>query len=158
MNIDIDKIKKMTNEKIGYANFQEERQKRKKKDKCVLFISGLLFLIIITSLSVNAATNNGILNLVKKLIKVNGESKNAYIYDDYNIVSYDESENQISDHAKCIKYYPYKNTEDNESTICFPENTEFQSIEIFYDDNNYYSGFHITGYTDGEYFDYSTTN
>ena len=84
---------------------------------------------MVGTITVNATTNNGIVNLVKKIININGEEKEVKEYIDKNAYFYDESGN--SQNAKCIEY-----NGENNFTICFLEDTKFEDIEVYLDDYN----------------------
>lgn len=77
--IDTKKIKKMTNNLIAYDNYEKERKMKKKKIKQITFTFLALFVVIGGTITVDAATDNAISNLVKDAltVKVNGQDKNA---------------------------------------------------------------------------------
>lgn len=154
-NIDIESIKSKTNNKIGYYNFKEERKNRRKKLKHFYIALGIILVVTIGTFTVNATTNNGIINLINKIIKVNNKETTAEIYElpAQKIYSKCKGDYVITDSQKCIKYSPIIDYDGNESTICYPLDTEFDDIEIFYDKNNHFAGFHITGTKNGEAFD-----
>ena len=154
-NIDIESIKNKTNNKIGYYNFKEESIKKSQIRKGICTALSIVLILTISTFTVNAATNNGIVNLINKIIKVNNKDTVAEIYEvpSQEVYSKCEGKYVTTDSEKCIKYSPIKDYDGNESTICYPLDTEFDNIEIFYDENNHFSGFHITGTSNGEYFD-----
>jgi len=77
--IDTEKIKKMTNNLIAYNNYEKEQKMKNKKLKNTLYTFLGLCIIIGGTITIDAATNNKISNLVKEVltIKINGEEKNA---------------------------------------------------------------------------------
>lgn len=159
-NIDLNKIKEMTNNKIGYSNYEKEECMRKKNLKYGIYCMSICFLLVIGAITVNAATNNGIINFFTRIIKVNNQEKEATIYTKGGDTVYDKWQEKYvtNTESKCIEYSPFKDSKDNTSTICFPLNTEFDEIEIYYDNNNFFSGFHISGVSNGEKFDYKINN
>lgn len=75
----INKILNLTNDKIGYANFEREEIMKKAKMKKALYgFMGVCILTIGTA-SVNALTDNSITKAIDNLskVKVNGEDYNA---------------------------------------------------------------------------------
>lgn len=154
-NIDIERIKNKTNNKIGYYNFKEENRKKWQIPKYICITLCMFLVLAIGTFTVNAATNNGIINLLNKIIKVNGKEAAAEIYEVPSQKFYSKCEGKyvVTDSAKCVKYSPIKEYDGNESTICYPLDTEFENIEIFYDKNNHFAGFHITGTSNGKKFD-----
>lgn len=159
-NINLQKIKEMTNKKIGYSNYEKEVFMRKKVLKCSIYSISICCLLAIGTITVNAMTDNGIVNFISKMIKVNGEEKKASIYTTGGDVGYDKCNGKYitNTESKCIEYSPFADSKDNTSTLCFPLDTEFDEIEIYYDDNNFFSGFHISGISNGEKFDYTLNN
>lgn len=75
------KILNMTNNKIGYANFEREEIMKKKKIRKVLYVFMGVSILSISTLSVNALTDNSIGkaidNLTNVKVKVNGENYNS---------------------------------------------------------------------------------
>lgn len=68
--IDTFKIKEMTNQLIGYDNFKMEEDMRKKKyKKIALFTLGFV-LFGGSVVTVNALTNNGVVNTIGKVIPI----------------------------------------------------------------------------------------
>ena len=75
----INKILEMTNDKIGYANFEREETMKKAKMKKVLYGFMGVCVLTIGTVSVNALTDNSITKAIDNLskVKVNGEDYNA---------------------------------------------------------------------------------
>lgn len=79
----IDNIMRITNTKIGYANYEREELMKKNKMKKVLYAFMGVSILTVSTVSVNALTDNSIgkaidetiNNLVK--VKVNGEDYNS---------------------------------------------------------------------------------
>lgn len=154
-NIDIERIKNKTNNKIGYYNFQEENLQKKRIQQSFLTTLCIVLILTIGTFTVNASTNNGIVNLLNKVIKVNNQEAAAEIYEvpSQKVYSKCEGKYVTTEKEKCVKYSPIKDYDGNESTICYPIDTEFEDIEIFYDEKNHFAGFHIKGVTNGKHFD-----
>lgn len=154
--LDLNKIKQMTNNKIGYSNYESEEFMKKKRIKLVIYCVSIFFLLILGTITVNAATNNSIIEFVTKIIKVNGTEKEGKIYITDGETAYSKCSGKYvtNTESKCVEYSPYKDSKENTSTICFPLDTEFDEIEIYYNENNFFSGFHISGTSNGEEFDY----
>lgn len=74
-------IKKRTNQLIGYENFRKEEEKRMKKMKNYMIVLGITTVFLGSAVTVNAMTDNGIVNKVKDAlelkVKINGQDKNA---------------------------------------------------------------------------------
>lgn len=124
----INKILNMTNNKIGYANFEREETMKKKKMKKVLYAFMGISILSVSTLSVNALTDNSlgkaIDNLVK--VKVNGKNYNSTCTEneDGSIsckVGNTGSEYTIYEDGKDYNYN-FDTTEDNGNSI--------QSVEI----------------------------
>lgn len=159
-NVNLQKIKEMTNKKIGYSNYEKEEFMRKKFFKYGIYSISICCLLAVGTITVNAATNNGIINFINRVIKVNGQEKEASIYTEGGDVFYDERTGEYitNTESKCIEYSPFANSKESTSVICFPLDTEFDEIEIYYDDNNFFSGYHISGISNGEEFDYKVNS
>ena len=136
-------------------NIDIENIKKFQIYKYISIASCIIFILIISTFTVNAATNNGIINIINKIIKVNEKETEAEIYEvpSQKVYSKCKGEYVVTDSVKCVKYSPIKDYNGNESTICYPLDTEFDDIEIFYDKNNHFAGFHITGTSNGKHFD-----
>lgn len=79
MKIDTDKIKKLTNQKIGYDNYEKEIQMKKNRLKNICCIFALLVVFSVGGYTVDAMSGNTISNNIKDLlnIKVDGKDYNA---------------------------------------------------------------------------------
>lgn len=75
----INKILEMTNDKIGYANFEREETMKKKQMRKVLYGFMGVCVLTIGTVSVNALTDNSIGKAIENFskIKVNGETYNS---------------------------------------------------------------------------------
>ncbi len=78
-NIDTDKIKNMTNKKIGYELFKREEKIRMKKFKKVLVFVSIGTFFMMGTLTANAATGGELIDEIKDIItiKVNKDEKNS---------------------------------------------------------------------------------
>ena len=103
--------------------------------------------LLIGTMTVNAMTNNGIINLVSRIIKVNGTKETAVEYDDTNAkyYSYDENGNVKIDTERCIEARGI-------IKLCFPLNCsgelcikENDDIEIITDEYGHYAGYSLNG-------------
>lgn len=74
-------IIKKTNQLIGYEKFEREKRRKMKKVRNVLLSLSILAVFLASGFTVNALSDNGIVNSIKEAlnlnIKVNGEEKNA---------------------------------------------------------------------------------
>lgn len=75
--------------KNTYNKFLNEEIKRNSKKKKIAFVLCICTFLLVGTITVNATTNNGIVNLVKKIININGEEKEAKEYIDKNAYFYD---------------------------------------------------------------------
>lgn len=79
--MNIEKIKKRTNQLIGYENFEREEKEKMKKIRNILLSIGIFVVFLAGGFTVNALSDNGIVNGIKEAlnlnIKINGEEKNA---------------------------------------------------------------------------------
>jgi len=118
---------------------------------CVLCI---ILVIVVSTFTVNAATDNGIVDLINRVIRVNGREATAKVYETSSGSVYSNclGEYVTITESKCIKYSPIKDYDGNVSEICYAQDAEFSYIEIFYDENNHFAGFHIKGVSEGKYF------
>ena len=75
----INKILEMTNDRIGYANFEREETMKKKQMKKIFYGFMGVCILTIGTVSVNALTDNSITKAIDNLskVKVNGEDYNS---------------------------------------------------------------------------------
>ena len=78
-NMDVERIKKMTNILVACDKFEKERIMRRKKVKKSLVVFLAVFILVGGSVSVDALTDNKISDTIKDVlnVRVNGEDKNA---------------------------------------------------------------------------------
>lgn len=79
MFIDTEKIKKMTNERIGYDLFEKEEKLKTMKFKKSMLVASIFAFCIMGTITVNAATDGKVVEEIKNIftIKVNGDEKNS---------------------------------------------------------------------------------
>lgn len=155
-NFNIDNIKEKTYTKIGCSNFIKEDIKRTRIKK-VLINTMLIILFISTGLfTVNAATDNALVNMIKQIAKVNGKDYEVLVHDVPVKITEETEDGEviISTHNKCIRIPRTINNYDSYDEICYPNGTKFEDIELYYDKKNHNTGYHITGIKEnGEYFE-----
>lgn len=156
-DFNLDVIKEKTYTKIGCSNFIKEDIKRTKKKKVlintlitILFLSAGLF-------TVNAATNNGLVNMIKQIAKMNDRNYEVIIHEVPVKITEETEDGEItiSTHNRCIRIpKTINNNYDSYDEICYPAGTKFEDIELYYDKNSHNTGYHITGTDEnGEYFE-----
>lgn len=74
--IDTCQIKEITNQLIGYENFKMEEKMKKNKLRNIAFVFGGVLLLGISTMTVNALTNNAVDETIKKMIPFKVVSKN----------------------------------------------------------------------------------
>ena len=74
--IDTDYIKEMTNQLIGYENFKMEENMKKSKLRNIAFVFGGIFLLGVSTITVNALTGNAVDEAIKQIIPFRVISKN----------------------------------------------------------------------------------
>ena len=74
--IDTQKIKDITNQLIGYENFKMEEKMKKNKLRNIAFIFIVIILLGISTMTVNALTNNAVDEAIKKIIPFKVINKN----------------------------------------------------------------------------------
>ena len=118
------KVKELTNFKIGYENFEREEQKRNKKIKNSIFSILVVGLLVGGGFTVNALTDNSIGKTIDRIISVtfNGKNYNAdckqnkdgsyscivdgdiLLDDDYNSFPKVNSDVDLNNHALEIQF------------------------------------------------------
>ena len=156
-DINLDTIKEKTYTKIGCNNFIKEDIKRTKTKK--ILINTMITIIFLSAglFTVNAATNNGLANIIKKIIKLNGEDYEVIIYDALSKEWYNEcrDEQLVSTPQTCIRIPKDKNNLSIYDEFCYPKGTEFENIELEYNDKNHITSYHFSGYDEKEkYFEH----
>lgn len=79
MRIDTENIKMMTNQIIGYENYEKEKIMKRKQLKKITYAVFGIFILCIGTFTVNALTDNSVSNAVKDwfTITVDGDEHNA---------------------------------------------------------------------------------
>ena len=153
----LDNIKEKTYTKIGCSNFIKEDIKRTKTKKALINTFVILLFISASIITVNAATDNALVNMVKRIIKLNDKDHEIIIYDEPSEEYYDKRTGEVSNTtpSTCIKIPKDKNDPSNYDSMCYPMGTTFEDIELYYDEQNHISKSHITGYDEnGKFFEY----
>ncbi len=73
---DTHQIKEITNQLIGYENFKREEKMKKRKLRNIVFVFVGIILLGISTMTVNALTNNAVDEAIKKMIPFKIVSKN----------------------------------------------------------------------------------
>lgn len=154
--INLDNIKEKTYTKIGCSNFIKEDTQRTKIKK--ILVNTLITLLFLSTglFTVNAATNNGLVNMIKKIAKLNNKDYEVIIYDVPSHEYYSEVDGRkhTTTPITCLRIPTNKNDDSKYDEICYPLGTTFEDIELYYDKKSHITGYHITGYKpNGEYFE-----
>jgi len=77
--IDIQNIKRKTNEMIGYSMYERENMMKQKRMKNVICVVAIFTFFIAGTMTVNALTDNAIVNKIKEVLtfKVDEEGTNV---------------------------------------------------------------------------------
>lgn len=75
--LDLNKLKEMTNNKIGYDCFMNEEHRRNKTIKRTIMTFSIIMFMFVSLVTVNALTDNGIVKLFTGKATINGQEKDV---------------------------------------------------------------------------------
>lgn len=131
--LNLDKVKEMTNNKIGYDSFMEEEHSRNKRIKKTVLSLSIVMFMFISLVSVNALTDNGIIKLFTGKATINGEEKDVKSY----IQIYYTGEPDPNDLKAVINKKAHNElcveSEEAKMKVCFTDAKEILKVEMNYD-------------------------
>lgn len=154
----IDRIKAKTYTKIGCSNFIKEDIKRTRTKKILISTLTILLFISTGLITVNAATDNALVNMIKQIAQMNGNDYEVIIHDIPVEITEENADGEITinTHNKCIRIPKTINNYNSYDEMCYPNGTKFKDIKLYYDKKNHIAGYHITGTDEnGEYFEHN---
>ena len=78
--LDLNKVKEMTNNKIGYDCFMNEEHRRTKAIKRTIMTFSIIMFMCVSLVTVNALTDNGIVKLFTGKATINGQEQEVKSY------------------------------------------------------------------------------
>ena len=134
--LDLNKVKEMTNNKIGYDCFINEEHRRTKAIKRTVMTFSIIMFMCVSLVTVNALTDNGIIKLFTGKAMINGEEKDVKSYlEVYYTGDPDPNDmrvviNKISHNSLCVE------SEDAKLKVCLTDAKEVLKVEMNYDEKN----------------------